>query len=556
MLSRSLLRRLGALWQCRRLVVKRRSVVERGGGGRGVVKALWVVVFVATSRCSILEVCLPSDVTTAVCVVTSEEASAQSGATLSRSVSPSHCLALRWFWSRVGRVGVSDWRVGGVDGALLVACGGGLVVLAVMEFLTLFLSGRACGETFLLTWLLGVSRGDTWLFLPDLVEVWDVGYLCRVVFGPTLVVGRGITLFHCFFLLLWLVASFPTGFGVSCRRVLLLFLGARAASVVAVFARVAVGFVLGLRIRVVVSQRLREPTCGVAFTVGIFARAKQMLVCRVALLVECCDTCLWLLSALCWLVVNFGEVLSEFFSVGSGGRLRYAVVVLAQNGALVVLVEFCLLRSGLCSFWATVVLPLWFEECRLVELRSVGWFASFLVPYVLYQMVVCVVSVRLAVPPVGVLALRRGFLFRVRRRPVVCLLPLLSVGCSGWWCFHMAFGAVSRTVAKVVVTYCPVSYCASFLLPDWEMWGSVPYLCLEALVTVWCVALSTCVGSGPVWPVLPFLACGFLRVDFGRSLVESPSLLVLKWFVFMSSGALVRCVALWVAPGACVSTVC
>ncbi|MQL92628.1 hypothetical protein Taro_025256, partial [Colocasia esculenta] len=27
----------------------------------------------------------------------------------------------------------------------------------------------------LLTWLLGVSRGDTWLFLPDLVEVRDVG---------------------------------------------------------------------------------------------------------------------------------------------------------------------------------------------------------------------------------------------------------------------------------------------------------------------------------------------------------------------------------------------
>ncbi|MQM08994.1 hypothetical protein Taro_041853 [Colocasia esculenta] len=27
----------------------------------------------------------------------------------------------------------------------------------------------------LLTWLLGVSRGNTWLFLPDLVEVSDVG---------------------------------------------------------------------------------------------------------------------------------------------------------------------------------------------------------------------------------------------------------------------------------------------------------------------------------------------------------------------------------------------
>ncbi|MQM16828.1 hypothetical protein Taro_049790, partial [Colocasia esculenta] len=63
--------------------------------------------------------------------------------------------------------------------------------------------GRACGETVLLTWLLGVSRGDTWLFLPNLVEVWDVG-ACVVrlwsqviapvflVLSPTLVVGHGI----------------------------------------------------------------------------------------------------------------------------------------------------------------------------------------------------------------------------------------------------------------------------------------------------------------------------------------------------------------------------
>ncbi|MQM05408.1 hypothetical protein Taro_038218 [Colocasia esculenta] len=58
----------------------------------------------------------------------------------------------------------------------------------------------------------------------------------------------------------------------------------------------------------------------------------RCLVCRVAPLVERCDTCLWLLPALCWLVVNSG--------------LRYTVVALAgviwwvfQNGALVVLVE-------------------------------------------------------------------------------------------------------------------------------------------------------------------------------------------------------------------------
>ncbi|MQL73275.1 hypothetical protein Taro_005632 [Colocasia esculenta] len=41
--------------------------------------------------------------------------------------------------------------------------------------------------------------------------------------------------------------------------------------------------------------------------------------CRVASLVERCDTCLWLLSAWCWLVVSSGEVLPESFSIGSGG---------------------------------------------------------------------------------------------------------------------------------------------------------------------------------------------------------------------------------------------
>ncbi|MQM21253.1 hypothetical protein Taro_054288 [Colocasia esculenta] len=55
--------------------------------------------------------------------------------------------------------------------------------------------------------------------------------------------------------------------------------------------------------------------------VGIVVRVKQMfcVLCRVAPLVEHCDTCMWLLSAWCWLVVSSGEVLLEFFSVGSGG---------------------------------------------------------------------------------------------------------------------------------------------------------------------------------------------------------------------------------------------
>ncbi|MQM16690.1 hypothetical protein Taro_049648 [Colocasia esculenta] len=146
---------------------------------------------------------------------------------------------------------------------------------------------------------------------------------------------------------------------------------------VVVFARAAVGFVLGLCVPVGVSRRLREPACGVAFTgagllpedpvegsclvgcplvvgvspcwmspcvevcvvclalcacaplctmlcsVGIFARAKQMLVCRVAPLVERCDT--WLLRCIAWLpyvLVRFsrtidcclGEVRSQDYS--------------------------------------------------------------------------------------------------------------------------------------------------------------------------------------------------------------------------------------------------
>ncbi|MQL76380.1 hypothetical protein Taro_008759 [Colocasia esculenta] len=50
------------------------------------------------------------------------------------------------------------------------------------------------------------------------------------------------------------------------------------------------------------------------------------------------------------MVVSSGEVLLEFFSVGSGGKV--------------------LPRTALCSFRATVVLPLWFEVCRLVGLCS------------------------------------------------------------------------------------------------------------------------------------------------------------------------------------------
>ncbi|MQM17990.1 hypothetical protein Taro_050972, partial [Colocasia esculenta] len=134
-------------------------------------------------------------------------------------------------------------------------------------------------------------------------------------------------------------------------------------------------------------------------SVGIFARAKQMLMCRVAPLVEHCDTYLWLLSALCWLVVNSGEVLPEFFSVGSRGGEVFPRTVLcsflvvaafpsglrciawllcsggvSQNYFFVVLVRVPLpLGLLLCSLKSSTVLPPWFEV-------SVVWLVTIALP--------------------------------------------------------------------------------------------------------------------------------------------------------------------------------
>ncbi|MQM20313.1 hypothetical protein Taro_053332, partial [Colocasia esculenta] len=137
----------------------------------------------------------------------------------------------------------------------------------------------------------------------------------------------------CRVVLSWL--AFQQGPGVSCKRVLLLLLGVRAASVVAIFAHAAAEFIVGLHIRgvslldVCLALCACAPLGAVLCSVGIFAQAKQMFVCHAAPLVEHCDTYLWLFPALCWLVVNSGEVLPGIFSVGSGRGLRYAAVVLA-----------------------------------------------------------------------------------------------------------------------------------------------------------------------------------------------------------------------------------
>ncbi|MQM20502.1 hypothetical protein Taro_053524, partial [Colocasia esculenta] len=245
---------------------------------------------------------------------------------------PSHCLALRWFRSHVGRSGVGPQL-----GRAAVVCGcvlgcdslaslyrGVVSALRVLSgclvrtpdyyFCNPFLGavGGGTGRCSSLTsWSVRVA-GWFCLWALDLVKVF------RVMFGLTR------------FLLLWLVRDW---------RVFAAAAGCACCESGCCFACVAVGFDLGLHV------------------IGIFARAKQMLMCRIAPLVEHCDTCLWLLPALCWLVANSGEVLSEFFSLGSGGGLRYAAVVLAV-AFWWVFPEQCLGGSGgerLLALWVEIL---------------------------------------------------------------------------------------------------------------------------------------------------------------------------------------------------------
>ncbi|MQM03693.1 hypothetical protein Taro_036478, partial [Colocasia esculenta] len=141
-----------------------------------------------------------------------------------------------------------------------------------------------------------------------------------------------------------------------------------------------------------------------------------MLVCRVSPLVEHCYTCLWLLSAFCWLVVNSSELLPEFFSVGSGGKRCLG----GSGGGSPRTCLRCFCSSACCSVFSDVSRLRWWD---------------FVCPC---GRVVCFASHALRALPDGGL------------RPVACLLPPFSMGCSGWWCSTIAFGAALRTMATFV----------------------------------------------------------------------------------------------------------
>ncbi|MQM16860.1 hypothetical protein Taro_049820 [Colocasia esculenta] len=499
-------------------------------------------------------VCLPADVVTAECVVTSEKAS------------PRPCYVFRRWPTALLEVSgrgvvracrsqrLVRWK-SGLCVLLLAAYGGGLCALVVTKFLTLFLrclvqTPNCCFSNL----FLGAARGGTEVC--SSLTSWHVrgaGWFC--LWALDLVK----------FLLLWLVRdwlsllslvreahpptlfrwlAFQQGPSVSCRRVLLLLLGVRAMSVVAIFACAAVGFVFGLCVRVGSASLLELSRC---------------LVCHVAPLVEHCDTCRWLLPALCWLVVNSGEVLPEFFSVCSGGELFVVVLVRVP---LPLGLFLCLLKSS-------VVLPLWFEVSVVlvrVALRTNGALVVLVedLPEPVVWLPLAVVFSLLAVCFGCLFGLRSGDVFPERllelwvevlpKLPCVCfgrvvplavclavvLASLVSAG-GVWlvvllwkcqfhfvvspcmwkrlvWCIHMAFDAVSRTV---------VTFAAK---------GSVPCLCLEALIVVWRMALSACGGFAAG------VACSAL---FGLWLLAGGfwqhHMLVLEWFVLcrMEPGCIV-----------------
>ncbi|MQL69160.1 hypothetical protein Taro_001475 [Colocasia esculenta] len=130
-----------------------------------------------------------------------------------------------------------------------------------------------------------------------------------------------------------------------------------AACVVSVFAR---------RVRAVAARLALDSLVVVFLVWRRLVSQSRCFVCRVALLVECCYTYLWLLSAWRWLVVGSGEAeVHRLVALCSGGGFPELFVVVL-SGALVVLVKVLLgwllaLFGGGCPqgcfllFWSSLL---------------------------------------------------------------------------------------------------------------------------------------------------------------------------------------------------------
>ncbi|MQL95128.1 hypothetical protein Taro_027793 [Colocasia esculenta] len=274
----------------------------------------------------------------------------------------------------------------------------------------------------------------------------------------------------------WL--AFQQGPSVSCRRVLLLLLGARATSVVAVFARATVGFVLGLSVHVGVSRRLREPACGVAFT--------------------------------------------------GAGLLPVDPVEVRVPLPLGLL---------LCSLKSSTVLPLWFEVSVVwlvavalpSRLRCIAWLPCVLVRFP--RTVGCCPSEVRSQDCSELVSASCCATSGLRYAAVVlaivfwweeagCVPPSSAFrGCSGWWCSAMAIGVVFRTWRPLWRRSLPLCCLEVELASSRCVFSFVPKLCLETLVAV------------SVWPSPPVVVgavpcvCALQRANMVVALLK---LLVLR----------------------------
>ncbi|MQL90316.1 hypothetical protein Taro_022906 [Colocasia esculenta] len=403
-------------------------------------------------------------------------------------------------------------------------------------------------------WLLGVSRGNTWLFLPNLVEVRDVGacvvrlwsHVATPVFRELLCHGECVPR--------WL--AFQQGPSVSCRRVLLMLLGARAASVVAIFARAVVGFILVLRVRMgVVKSERAYMWCGLhrcrVVVRGTGRRCPCLVGSPLIVGVRFPQNCVVLVSGCCGIglevevhrlaaCVLWDFVCPQGREVGFVSRTLWALLdgslVSAMGVWLVVLLWKCQSRLVVSPcMWKRLVMrvllpcfplvapgddaPLWCCVAKLFGERrgcSAGCAScgsaslALLFPLSCEEEAYCVPSSSAFRGLLGVVVLSHGIWCHVAHRgnhcgkgPSPCAILRLS------WLFP--------------------SYA---WFPSGLLWRVLP------------VSRVISVIGATVLHLAKFGACGGTLCSCSSGLI------------FMSSGALVHCVALWVALGACVSTVC
>ncbi|MQL67901.1 hypothetical protein Taro_000153 [Colocasia esculenta] len=253
---------------------------------------------------------------------------------------------------------------------------------------------------------------------------------------------------------------------------------------------VCVASVATQRVRAL-ATRLAPDSLAVVFLVWrTLAGKSKCYVCHVGSLVERCDTCLWLLSAWCWLVVSSGEALPESFSVGYGRSFLEPFAVV-QNGALVVLVE--VLPGPACVASAVLL-------ATVFSLMDAGGLLHFLASYVLAQMVVwmhIVATFWWSHLPLSC------FLFELVA-PLMLSFPCGTVG--RWTCVNVALlcTGLHAWLARVSVALVESPL-------RWDLYRLGPLVQMRVLHLERFLMLRVFVpqGLGPAWPIVPFQACGF-----------------------------------------------